>query len=994
MRIITQGEGRNFSCALHFAITDGLNLYGASFVGFQSAVWAVDAALCAQRRVIVETHDETHELYPVTLRHFEKKVGRLNHMLVLPKSIVINDEVVPVVVVDWAGDIREAVGKYLAKRFYLPWEWVKDYYDIFRIEELAIISNPEYGGPVPTGAVRIFVPGDYRGILTQEDVDKEVAKALQEGRLRVPPSVVRGRYAQDITLQEYLRLNAQVFATQVAAVKPLHDPLAGEQLNPAIAMDRIPYPSQAHAIAGLVKLLKKQRTAILCGDMGTGKSIISLGVVNVLKNELYKNKGMSVVLTSPGMVVPKWFEYEIKTTLPNARVVKIGSFSESEKCLKKADPNGVQVLSAAQFLTKVRAGYRPEGLEFVVMSIDRAKLGPPSWWISALWKRVRGDKKKAWHCPDCGEVLTKKVYNNEAPLTFSDFVEFPKEPGDLFTRTGVPRRDAKIKWRQKPSVRKCPRCGAQLLRPALKSRGETNQAPRWYAALILKKLRRYFDLYIADEVHQTKAEESGRGFAFAELVKASKRALCLTGTLVNGMSTSIKEILWRTNPGALLAEGFDHKTGTVTWASRYGVLEKITRVVEDDYGIQTRRRRYQEQQPREKPGISPELAANHLLHQTVFLELPDIGLPLVQLKEIPVIVQLDKDHYAKYKEFHEELRQECIRAYKAGVKGAFARFIPATINAVDRADAGVIVRIGEDNRQKEFRFPAFGEDYFNAKERKLVEIVRENLEEGRGCFIYCHYTDRYDVHRRLQAVLKAHGVEAAVLESHVSQEERVNWLAEQARKGTKVIICNMRLVETGLDLLPWPTLIFYQLNYDINTVRQASRRAWRIGQTRECRVYYLVADGTQQLAQFEVCLEKRANAMLTEGRLDKSELAFYVTKRRAMLAADLAQCIADEEIGMRWSNLAAKDIEDVEMVEEARFHEALRAANERLANETLRLCGLAEEEIETADVKGAEKPAYADLLVFVPIRTRRKRKKAAVQEESKYEQLTMLFEAV
>jgi hypothetical protein len=148
----------------------------------------------------------------------------------------------------------------------------------------------------------------------------------------------------------------------------------------------------------------------------------------------------------------------------------------------------------------------------------------------------------------------------------------------------------------------------------------------------------------------------------------------------------------------------------------------------------------------------------------------------------------------------------------------------------------------------------------------------------------------------------------------------------------------------------------------------------------------MVADGTQQLSQFEVCLEKRANALMTEGRLDKSELSRYISKKRSMLATDLAQCIADEEIGIKWADLAAKDIEDVEMVEEARFHEVLRVANDRLANETLRLCGLAEEEIETADIKDAEKPAYADLLVFVPIRTRKKK-----QEEPKYEQLTMLL---
>jgi len=693
---------------------------------------------------------------------------------------------------------------------------------------------------------------------------------------------------------------------------------------------------------------------------------------------------MSVVLTSPGMTVPKWFEHEIRTTLPDAGMIKIGSFSEAERHFRRANGD-IPVMTAAQYLSKVRAGYRPKGLEFIVLSIDRAKLGPACWFFSGLWKRVASSKnEKAWHCPDCGKVLTTTVDKAVIPYRWYDFVEFPVAPAGNFTAAGMLRKGEKVKWKQKPPIRKCPHCGSVIMRPALKSRGETNQAPRWYAALLFKKLRKHFDIYVADEVHQTKAENSGRGFAFAEMVKASKKVLCLTGTLVNGMSTSVKEILWRTNARALLDEGFDHKTGVITWASRYGVLEKIIKVQNGDDGINTRRRRYQERQPREKPGISPELAANHLLHQTVFLELPDIGLPLVKLKEIPVIVSLDEEHYDAYKTFHETLRQACIEAFNSGKKGAFARFIPSTINAVDRSDAGIIVEA--DGKVCEFL--AQGKDYYSAKERELVKIVQENLDENRGCFIYCNYTDRYDVHGRVREVLKAHGINASVLESHVPQEERINWLAEQARKGEKVIVSNMRLVETGLDLLPWPSLVFYQLNYDINTVRQASRRAWRISQTRECRVYYMVADGTQQMAQFEVCLGKRANALLTEGRLDRSELSRYVSKKRSMLATDLAQCIADEEIGLKWTDLAAKDVEDVEMVEEARFQEVLRAANERLANETLRLCGLAEEEIETI-ATDVEKPVCVDLIASVPVRTRRRKKKGT--QDVEYEQLAMLF---
>lgn len=989
-KILTNGEGRKFECALHFLLTDKncTYLYGASFVGFPSAAWAVDAALCSSRQVtVIDGHGIQKEYVPMgAMRHFEKRVDRLVHVLAVPRTSLLFDterNIGPVVVISWDGsDIRRLVGEYLAKRFDLPWELADKYYDLFHVEHLEVVGDPHLCEH-PIKAVRVGISW-YDFALTPEKVDNVVSDALRSGRLKIPKSFVKGTYVQGQGLQEYLKANAQVFATQVSQVKPLHDPQEVSKLDPAIAMERIPFPAQAHTIQALANLLKFRNTAILCGDMGTGKSIISAGIANVLYHRGSK-KPMSVLLTAPGMVVPKWCEFEIGATLPEVKVVQIGSAEDARQYKKKG--GRWEVVTAAQYLNRVRDSYRPKGLEFVILSIDRAKLGPASWRGSALWKRVKGEEgQMGWHCPDCGKLLTKQVDKVTLPLAWSDFIESPYRL-DAFNLSGYQKPGASIKWKQKVKYKKCPHCGAVLIRPALKSRGETNQSPRWYAALILKKLKKYFALYISDEVHQTRSENSGRGFAFATLVRAAKKNLCLTGTLVTGMSTSIKEILWRTNPEALLREGFDAKTGVVTWAGRYGVLEKVTRVAEADDGSHTRRKRYQEMQPVEKPGISPELVANHLLHQAVFLELNDIGLPLVKLVEKPVIVQLDDLHKELYKEFHEELYDVCLNSYTAGNKAAFAKFIPSTINAVDRPDREMEVQVG----RSVVRFSGLGKDFISAKEEKLVEIVQENLAEGRGCVIYCHYTSCYAVHHRVRDVLMRNGIDSvAVLESTVPPNDRVSWLAVQAKKGTKIIICNMALVETGLDLLHWPTIIFHQLSYDINTVRQASRRAWRIGQMRECRIYYLMADGTQQMAQFQTCLEKRAHALMTEGRLDKSEMRSFIKGSRMSLAADIAQCISSEDVGLKWTKLAEKDLEDVEMYSEEEFQSVLKKAQERLAAETLRLCGI-EETAEVEDVETKEetvkKPTYADLLLLIPKRTRRKRKKNVLPEG--VEQLTL-----
>ena len=44
----------------------------------------------------------------------------------------------------------------------------------------------------------------------------------------------------------------------------------------------------------------------------------------------------------------------------------------------------------------------------------------------------------------------------------------------------------------------------------------------------------------------------------------------------------------------------------------------------------------------------------------------------------------------------------------------------------------------------------------------------------------------------------------------------------------------------------FPSLIFYETGYDLFTLRQASRRSWRIGQKHPCRVYYLYYKETMQ----------------------------------------------------------------------------------------------------------------------------------------------------
>ena len=81
-----------------------------------------------------------------------------------------------------------------------------------------------------------------------------------------------------------------------------------------------------------------------------------------------------------------------------------------------------------------------------------------------------------------------------------------------------------------------------------------------------------------------------------------------------------------------------------------------------------------------------------------------------------------------------------------------------------------------------------------------------------------------------------------------------------------MVISHPKLVETGLDLLDFPTILFYESGYSLHTLRQASRRSWRIGQRRPVRVKFLCYEGTMQTACLRLMGKKLLVALTMEGK--------------------------------------------------------------------------------------------------------------------------------
>ena len=137
----------------------------------------------------------------------------------------------------------------------------------------------------------------------------------------------------------------------------------------------------------------------------------------------------------------------------------------------------------------------------------------------------------------------------------------------------------------------------------------------------------------------------------------------------------------------------------------------------------------------------------------------------------------------------------------------------------------------------------------------------------------------------------------AVLEQKVPTEKREDWVEKKVEAGIDVLITNPTLVETGLDLNDFTTIIFYNIGYNLFTFRQSSRRSWRINQNApRIEVYILYFRGVMQARAIRLMASKLAAATLVEGSFSDEGLAAMsdCSDMTSQLARELTKGIRDE----------------------------------------------------------------------------------------------------
>ena len=286
----------------------------------------------------------------------------------------------------------------------------------------------------------------------------------------------------------------------------------------------------------------------------------------------------------------------------------------------------------------------------------------------------------------------------------------------------------------------------------------------------------------------------------------------------------------------------------------------------------------------------------------MFLRLADVASGLPDYEEKILVSSMDSEEDATgysqrsaYKHVFEELKKELAKALKSGSKRLLATYLQTLLAYPDGCTRGETVF---DPRTGDVivAVPPLSEEKLYPKEKALVDLVAAERLEGRRVLVYVTHTGTRDITGRMDDFLTRHGFRVAVMKADaVAPNRREKWVADKVKEGIDVLICHPRLVQTGLDLIDFPTICWDETDYSVYVVRQASRRSWRIGQTRPVKVVFMSYRNTLQADALKLVAKKMQSSLAVEGELPEDGLAAYGDDGDDMMMALARKIVSGEE---------------------------------------------------------------------------------------------------
>jgi len=684
---------------------------------------------------------------------------------------------------------------------------------------------------------------------------------------------MNNHFLNDVTsVDQYLNaMGDQLTGHVLKRFTPLQEIGHGHQaLDQAI---RKPFPGQADFILGGAKCLNKNKAFLGIGEMGSGKSLMGA----LIPYAHAKGKSYKALIMAPSHLTKKW-PSEVLRTVPNARAFVIRKLDVVEEhAIKKGKEKETEVI-ATYSIRAIRKMKTDDAPMYFCLSKETAKLSYS--WKPSYIKKQTVEVVKYW---------SRELQQEEVNLVRHELLTCPTCGATILDKDGDPAAHADLMKRKS----KCVLCHENLWQGNYKGK-----KPRVaISEYILKKMRGVFDYLIADEVHELASGSSAQGNAFGQLVQACRKTVCLTGTLFGGYSKHLFYILYRMHGKMLKEDGFEYDDLNKFTIS-YGCQEQ--RVVLDSLDNRNSKGSSNGVITKEKPGLSPVIFGKYLLPISGFLELTDISDNLPDYQEEAIIIDPDQELKEGYQKLASELETKVNEARRDG-QNLMGTMLSALMSYPDYPflEEPICSPEGEVLCEP----TVLDKSYSLSKENALVAYIREEIKHNRNVLVYTSFHGKRAPHSRIQKRLEKLNIRSEYLPSSIKPENRELWVEDQvANNGVKVIFTNPECVKTGLDLLMFPSIAFFQTTYNVLTLRQAARRSWRIGQELPVKVVFFAYKDTIQEMALALIGAKLSASMAIEGKFSEEGL-------QAMNdAEDVSTALARNIVSGMSQDLSASDI--------------------------------------------------------------------------------------
>jgi hypothetical protein len=580
------------------------------------------------------------------------------------------------------------------------------------------------------------------------------------------------------SMHDYLRMFAGELGERILQSYPALQK-ADDPLSPRLAtLLRKPFPAQAVAAMGVAKKWETDRSAAVIAECGTGKTLISLAALHVHSD----GRPFTAIVMAPGHITLKWCK-EALETIPRLRVFLIDGLRDRVR--DSSAPCGVNEvrLRRGQIVReglhtsltdlRLRKNHRTararwqqdicSGPALFVVGRDKGKLS--HFWRHAYQVARSGRYLGSVVNPDTGS----RVEIGDGWLTRADFRK--ARLSEVIGGTGEREEDADLKPRR------------PIYSPLWQADGKRIRrvAPLDF---IGRYMDEWFDYAICDEAHQL-ANDTAQGNGLGTLAACTNRTVVLTGTLLGGYASDVYNLLFRLEAGKMVAHGYEWgETGLRSFAETYGVLERVTTIEPADHSCSKAR---VTKQIKRRPGASPLLFSEFLMSLGAFVSLEDISTELPPYTEEVIGVPMDAPLLAAYRALEEDIKN-AIKQHRMN-HSVLSVGMNALLLYPDHAwGIGDLYGYEYDpeTQRREQVLIARPEDldqgFVYAKERRLIEIVKAELQAGRRCcHVYAVYTRKRDVTQRLATILAREGIRVAVLTADVPPEKREAWIAQRLR---------------------------------------------------------------------------------------------------------------------------------------------------------------------------------------------------------------------